>query len=184
MLHNSPAIPCLHCIGLDMPVSAGIRFGPAGVLSAPGRQTRRKLDFQLDGNGQSGSTMVEVLVTLAIVSIGLLGFAGLLAKSMQYNQSAYNHTQATMLAYDIAERMRANRPAAMNGDYNIALGTSPAGGGLSGTDLSDWKTTVSRALPGGDGSVSVDLAGNVTLVLRWSDKRDGTSTSFTTQTNL
>ena len=128
--------------------------------------------------------MVEVLVTLVVVSLGLLGFAALLAKSMQYNQSAYNHTQATMLAYDIVECMRANRPAAMNGDYNIALGSIPAGTGVSGSDLADWKANIGRALSGGDGSVSVDLSGNVTLVLSWSDKRDGSTVSFTTQTNL
>lgn len=133
---------------------------------------------------QSGATMIEVLVSLLVVALGLLGYAGLLLKSQQSNLSAYSRSQATMLAYDIAERMRANRVAALGGGYNIAVGSALGGGGMAGTDLADWKANMAQSLTGGDGSVSVDLQGNVTIVVQWSDKRDGTLTSFTTQTSL
>jgi type IV pilus assembly protein PilV len=127
--------------------------------------------------------MIEVLVSLVVVALGLLGYAGLLLKAQQSNQSAYARSQATMLAYDITERMRANRSAALAGSYNVAIGSS-TGTGMAGTDLADWKSALAEALADGDGSVSVDLTGNVTIVVRWQDRRDGTSTSFTSQTSL
>lgn len=133
---------------------------------------------------QAGATMIEVLVSLLVVALGLLGFGALLVKSQQSNHAAYARSQATMLAYDIAERMRANRPAALAGEYSIAVGSAAAGSGMAATDLTDWKANLAQSLTGGDGSVSVDLQGNVTVVVRWLDKRDGTYTAFTTQTSL
>lgn len=134
--------------------------------------------------GQAGATMIEVLVTIAVVSLGLLGYAGLVMKSQQSNHAAYSRSVATMLAYNITECMRANRAAALAGGYNVAIGSSPAGSGIASTDLTNWKADMSAALPSGDGSVTVDLQGNVTIIVRWNEKRDGTYTSFTTQTAL
>ena len=55
-----------------------------------------------------GFTLIEVLVAMLVLAVGLLGLAGLQATSLRNNQSAYNRSQATQLAYDIADRMRAN----------------------------------------------------------------------------
>ena len=63
----------------------------------------------------SGFTLLEVLVALVILSIGLLGLAGLQAASLRYNHSSYLRSQATLIAYDIVDRMRANRQEALNG---------------------------------------------------------------------
>jgi type IV pilus assembly protein PilV len=48
-----------------------------------------------------GFTLVEVLVTLLVLSIGLLGIAKLLLVSSRANDSAYMRTQATALAYSL-----------------------------------------------------------------------------------
>jgi type IV pilus assembly protein PilV len=66
-----------------------------------------------------GFSMVEVLVSVLVLSIGLLGLAGLQASSLRNSQSAYFRSQATEMAYDIADRMRAN-----------LAGASTAGGQL------------------------------------------------------
>lgn len=58
---------------------------------------------------QSGFTMIEVLIAVLVLSIGLLGLAGLQAASLHNNHSAYLRSQATLLAYGIADRMRANQ---------------------------------------------------------------------------
>ncbi len=55
-----------------------------------------------------GFTLIEVLIAMLILAIGLLGLAGLQATSLRNNMSAYNRSQATLLAYDMADRMRAN----------------------------------------------------------------------------
>ena len=55
-----------------------------------------------------GFTLIEVLISMMILAVGLLGLAALQATGLRNNLSAYNRSQATQLAYDLADRMRAN----------------------------------------------------------------------------
>ena len=114
---------------------------------------------------QAGLSMVEVLVT-----VGLLGIAGLQLTSVQNTNSAAQRFQATLLAEDILERMRANRSQATVGRYNIGLGAGVATVGLAADDLTEWRAALAQ-LPGGDGGV--DLDGNeVTITVQWTDASD------------
>lgn len=61
---------------------------------------------------QHGTNLVEVMVALAILSIGLLGLAMLQLQGLKHNTGSYSSTQATFLANEIIERMRANSSAA------------------------------------------------------------------------
>ena len=72
---------------------------------------------------QRGFTLVEVLVTVIIISIGLLGVAGLQLAAMRSNHSAYLRTQATIAAYDLIDRMRTD-PASFNGEHFVVGGNS------------------------------------------------------------
>ncbi len=76
----------------------------------------------------SGYTLVEVLVAVVILSVGLLGLAGMQARGMRNSHDAYLRSQAAILAYDIADRMRANRDAALAGDYDIGIDVAAPGG--------------------------------------------------------
>ncbi len=127
---------------------------------------------------QRGVTLLEVLISIVVLSVGLLGYAGLQTLSMKNNTSAFQRSQATMLAYDIIDRMRANRPNLAS--YSIAMGTVGAF-----PDVVSWKNNVGTALPDGDASILVDLAGNATITIQWDDNRDGTDPiTFITQTAL
>jgi type IV pilus assembly protein PilV len=66
-----------------------------------------------------GFTLVEVLVTLVILTFGLLGIAGLMAKGQRIAFEAYQRQQAIALASDMAERIRGNR------FFAISCPTSP-----------------------------------------------------------
>ncbi len=55
-----------------------------------------------------GVTLIEVLVAIVITSIGILGFASLQFLGLNSNQSAYYRSQASFIASDLSERMRAN----------------------------------------------------------------------------
>jgi type IV pilus assembly protein PilV len=57
---------------------------------------------------QRGFTLLEVLISILVFSIGLLGVAGLLVMSVRTNHSAFLRTQASFLAESMAERMRTN----------------------------------------------------------------------------
>ena len=120
-----------------------------------------------------GVTLIELLVTILVISIGLLGLAGMQTVSMQYNHSSYLRTHANNMAYDIADRMRANRRAAENGDYNIGLGAAaPSGGSVAANDLAEWRAAITATLPDGTGSVTVNNNGKATIQIRWLDGQD------------
>jgi len=75
---------------------------------------------------EHGFSLFEVLITVVVVSIGLLGLAGLQFTGLRAANSAQEHTQATLLAQDIAERIKANPGGATAGNYNAI--TITAGG--------------------------------------------------------
>lgn len=118
-----------------------------------------------------GFTLIEVLVALLILSIGLLGLAALQGRGLRDNHSALLRSQAVNQAEDILDRMRANRAAAVNGDYDINLGdgaAAPTYTGLVLIDLQEWKAMLTASLPTGDGSIAMD--GNVcTVIVQWGE---------------
>lgn len=65
-----------------------------------------------------GFSLIEVLVALMVFSIGLIGLAGLLVMSTQANHGAFVRTQATFLAQNMADRMRANLGEVWRGSYD------------------------------------------------------------------
>ena len=65
-----------------------------------------------------GFNLIEVMVALAVLSIGLLGIAALQIQGVRFNYGSFSRSQAIMIASDFAERMYANRPAMLNGNYS------------------------------------------------------------------
>ena len=128
-------------------------------------------------SASKGFTLIETLVALVILCIGLLGVAALQLMSLRSNHGSAMRTQATFLAYDIVDRMRANRASALTGAYNVALGSTPPGGTLAGDDLVAWKQNIAQTLPAidttetADGSV-VQNGDIFTVTIRWNDVDD------------
>jgi type IV pilus assembly protein PilV len=127
------------------------------------------MDRRMQGFG-----LIEVLVSMLVLGVGILGMVGLQLNAMKYNQTAAFRSQATFLAYDIADRMRANAPAALSGAYSINLSDSaPAGSSIADTDLKEWKSALAGQLPAGNGSISQN--GNIySVTVQWDEsKTDG-----------
>lgn len=124
---------------------------------------------------QHGFSLIEVLVTMLVVSIGLLGIAGLIVTSMKNNHSAQSRSQASVLANDIIDRMRANRSVAeaSPSPYQIGLGAvADATMGVPGADLAQWQAALAAGVPSGQGAVQFDPATkNVTVTVQWNDTR-------------
>ena len=133
-------------------------------------------------HSQRGFNLIEVMVALVVLSIGLLGLAGLQVLGLRYNHQSYERTQATILVNDIIDRMRANPDAARAGDYvSGAPATLPTsyGGCFSASspcsssavaayDLAEWRGAIAsqQMLPGGRGSISRN--GSVyTVTVQW-----------------
>lgn len=130
--------------------------------------------------------MIEILVTVVVLSIGLLGLAGMQLTGLKYNHSAYLRSQATLLASDIIDRMRANRKMARQGNYDIAIDAEAGGtsctaitancspADLAAADLAEWKQQLQDLLPAGDGSISRTINGSeirFTVTIQWDDTR-------------
>ncbi len=67
---------------------------------------------------QRGATLIEVLVSVAVTSIGLLGMAGLMTVSVKVNHDAYLSTQANFIAQSLIESMHINASAVADGRYD------------------------------------------------------------------
>lgn len=127
---------------------------------------------------QGGASLIEVLVSAMVLSVGLLGLASLQATSLHFNVSALHRSAATDLAYDITDRMRANRTAALDGAYDgQAFAETPpacAEVTLTGTraqrDLQAWSTQLACQLPQGTGAIERTDA-VVTVRIQWDDSR-------------
>ena len=148
-----------------------------------------------------GFTLLEILVALLVLSIGLLGLAGLQTFSLRNNHSALLRSQAVVLAYDALDRMRSNRDQAMRGDFSdyntefdepsadysgpdCALDSSNCTSSQMATyDLWAWKADVER-LPAGAARISIDANNKATVQVLWSDARDNNTLTVAVETLL
>lgn len=112
----------------------------------------------------AGFTLLEVLVAIVVLSIGLLGLAGLQASSLNNNQTAYYRSLATQQAYDMADRIRANLAGVRAKNYNNLTAGLPVGNpdcfsaacsaaNMAISDHRHWNTVNAALLPGGNGTV-------------------------------
>lgn len=126
----------------------------------------------------NGFTLLEVMISLLILSIGLLGIAALQANSLKINHGAYQRTQAIFLTYDMMDRLRANRTAALAGQCDIALGATISGTSMCAVDVTDWQDNfVSALMPSGQGLIDCSSTANVCVVtVQWDEGRQGGST--------
>lgn len=132
---------------------------------------------------QRGTTLVETLVALVVLSVGLLGIAALQMASLSNNRGAHLRSQASVLAYDIADRMRANRTAALADAYVVAFAALPAGATLSVLDLQQWKATLASMLPGGDGEIVAD-GDMYRISIRWTEPSSPLAQTLVTRTRI
>ncbi len=116
---------------------------------------------------RQGFSLLEVLVTLIVLSVGLLGLAALQATTLQNNHSAYQRVQATLLASDMADRMRSNFSDKMlTGKYyhNPEAAKKDACRNTTGCtsqemaqdDIYRWQNSCVDLLPGGSCIVCID----------------------------
>jgi len=117
----------------------------------------KTINTRINHRRQSGFSLVEVLITLVIMSVGMLGIAGLYVQSMQAGRTSMFRHHAVTLAGDVADRIRANPLAAVayaaedGADNNCILGgTRCTPAEMAAHDILLWKAQAADVLPSGD----------------------------------
>ncbi len=147
---------------------------------------------------QSGASLIEVLVSMTVLAVGILGIGALQTSTLKSNQNSYMRTQALFHANDIVERMRSNIAGVESGAYNdptpVLTAACLTTAGCTATqmaahDVAQWEASVAAALPGGAATVCLDSSPNdgtavapacnnggsvYAVKIFWDDDRDGT----------
>jgi len=127
---------------------------------------------------QTGITLIEVLVSVIIFSVGLLGLAALQLNSLKFTESASLRSEAVFLAYEAADRIRASARLSTGGQgvplsqFAIGLDTVPVCSGncaVHTRELVEWKEGVA-GLPAGKSSITV-VDNMVTITVQWEENR-------------
>lgn len=142
---------------------------------------------------ETGFTLLEVLVAIVVLSLGLLGLAGLQAATLRNNQIAYYRAIAVQQTYDMADRIRANQAGAVAGAYNNLTNTIPAdpdcvanvcsAANMAVADHSQWNNNNARMLPAGSGTVVSAAGGGFNIRISWNENTEagGTTQQFVTR---
>lgn len=138
-----------------------------------------------------GVSLIEVLVSVVILGIGLMGVAAMQSVALRGGQSSLETSQAVMQTNAIAEAMRANRVNAAG--YNTAgmLCAAGAGSTLAQNDLRAWLINMKTNI--GGNAADVTTCGQISncpddceISVRWDDRRAGGSgtRTITTRTRI
>ena len=130
-------------------------------------------------NNQQGVSLIESMISLLVISIGLLGIAALQITAMKQNNSALHHSQSVWISYDMADRIRANSGqfAAYGGiDTDNAPPQDCSGGCTAalmvGSDAESWASLVQN-LPSGRGTITSPAANELLIRVMWDDEGTG-----------
>ena len=149
----------------------------------------------MNRRAQAGHGLIEAMISIFVVSIGFLGFAGLQVKGLAAANDSLFRSKAIYLSYQMADRVRANLPAVLAGSYNSLSGTGTNPGCIASSctvaqvaqnDFYEWSTEVAAVLPDGLGTIcktatetACDATGNnYAITLTWVEK--GVSHTFIT----
>ena len=137
---------------------------------------------------QEGATLIEALVSILVLSLGLLGMAALQLNALSFQKSSVTIQRIAELTGDISEKIRANPIAANDGNYSYTATYSTAktatmtsnlcrtsgadctGAQLANDDIRSWLVKAQRALPGGAPRLEGDVINGYSITLMYQDK--------------
>lgn len=101
---------------------------------------------------EDGFTLLEVLIAMLILSVGLLGLAALQGVGLRSSNGAYLTSQASLLAYDIADRIRTN--ADEFSTHSLTFNCPGTTTSLANSDMGEWSCAIERILPRGSATLT------------------------------
>ncbi|MBV9892385.1 MAG: type IV pilus modification protein PilV, partial [Rhizobacter sp.] len=115
--------------------------------------------------GAAGYALLEALVAIVVAAVGFIGAARMQTLGLTMNNSTQGRQKALLLAYQMADRVRANQSgvaahaydAPVAGDTSCLYGPSGCTSAqLAAADLAEWQQEIAAQLPGGVGVVCLD----------------------------
>ena len=149
----------------------------------------RTSNFKSPRNSR-GVSLIEVLISVLVMGVGLLGIAAMQATALRNSQSSLERSQAVVQSYTILDAMRANAIAARAGAYNMGMTCAPPGGTtLPDTDRANWINSLrGRAGMGATACGAINCGANTcTVTVQWDDTRGSNGVAaqqFATVTRL
>lgn len=158
-----------------------MRAAAIRLNSARTNRDRQLRAIRQDVNATGGFALVEVMVTIVLLTIGLLGLAGLQARTALAEMESYQRTQALILAQDMADRLVANKANAaryVGDDYGIGAAAGCSGSNGFELDLCTWGNAIRGAteksgainvgtLLGGRGCIATGAADRYQVIVAW-----------------
>lgn len=147
---------------------------------------------------QSGLGLIEILITVLVLGIGILGVASTQVVSLQMNSQAQSRSQAVLLAEDLLDRIRANPDSFAS--YTLAQGNAqgadggecdtsfvPANATVAANDIAAWENSLACLLPEAQRTVAVSMNVNnliiATVTIDW-DQNDQTMNPVVLSTEI
>ena len=109
---------------------------------------------------QRGVTLIEILVAIVLLSIGLLGLAGLQLRGIQVNQGSALRSYAAIMAEDLADRMRADLAASAPGGAFYGTFSTATASGVTLPAMTDWLAGLNNLPAGVAVGTTVPCTGN------------------------
>lgn len=131
-----------------------------------------------------GFSLIEVMVSIVLLTISMLGLAALQSSSIKLDHQAYLRSQSVILASDMIDRMRSNPSAATSGHYSVSplpttytidcsrLASSCSPEDLATYDLVKWNNLNSALLPSGVGQIRYTSAETFIVGVHWIEPED------------
>jgi type IV pilus assembly protein PilV len=137
---------------------------------------------------QSGATLIEALIAVLVMSLGLLGIAGLQLNALSFQKSAWSSHRVAEITNDIAEKIRANPSAAKIGSYTYTASYATGSAAtftlnnchtstsfcslaqIAADDLAIFVTKAQQLMPGGAAQITGSVATGFTTTVLYFDK--------------
>jgi len=134
---------------------------------------------------QKGFSLIEVMVSVILLTASMLGLAALQNASTKFDHQAYLRTQSVIQAGDMIDRMRANTAGANSGNYIVsplpksfdkncyASGSVCTAEELATYDIVKWNEQNAELLPGGIGAITGYVSTSTYMVsVSWTEQAD------------
>ncbi len=104
---------------------------------------------------KNGYILLEALIVAALLTAGILTMARVQTNGLSLGHSSMLRSKATILAHQMADRIRANRSGYLEGAYNAQGGADCKTDGckLAKNDYAEWAADLKSQLPSGEGAV-------------------------------